>query len=296
MLEFESIRWGFVVFLGPAGELSPAGVRGGRGFRRGLGRASALLRPKLDPLLTNSSYYAQMLTVPTDQIRQAMETSSPFQETTFAAASAYLLPTHDYTLVGNVQSHTKFSLAQDGKVWLANFSIYSPTDQGADVTGGQEPGVLLFNPQEVLSTWPKRGNFTAYKTSILGRYTRAVVVGAWDTPTQHGFVSVSTCGTSYCFTDVPVPYCNTVGSSTRVRGSTQTLTAVPNTRRGVAKQPYNTAELLLRLEEHTAAATSVGSGLPPRYFAVQGCVTAGSPVDLAARNGSSGDQVYIILV
>ena len=169
-----------------------------------------------------------------------------------AVSAAYLAPTHDYALTGALQSHTKFSVAQDGKVWLGNFSIFSPTDQGANVTGGKEPGVLLFDPQDHLSWWPPGGHFSEYKTSLLGRYTRAVTLAAWDVAAQRGF----------------------------------SLTAVPNAQRGIATQPYDVAELLVRIEEHNQAAAA-----PPRYFAVRGCVIAGSAVDKAAVNGSSGDQL-----
>ena len=199
VLEFESDRWGLVAFLGPSGFLGPAGPSGGRCFRKGVGATASLLRPKLDPQLGTSAYYTAAVADPTDLIRQAMENSSTFGETTFAAAAAYLAPTHDYALVGNTQSHTKFSIAQDGKVWLANFSIYSPTDKGGNVTGGGEPGVLLFDPREYVSRWPIQGNFSEYKTSILGRFTRAVTLAAWDVTEKIGFA----------------------------------LTAVPNTRRGV---------------------------------------------------------------
>ena len=68
------------------------------------------------------------------------------------------------------------------------------------------------------------------KTSILGRYTRAVALAAWDAKAQCGY----------------------------------SLTAVPNTRRGIATQPYDTAELLVRLEEHSTSREGV-SAAPPRY-------------------------------
>ena len=92
----------------------------------------------------------------TNLTRPSTAHDTGFSETTFAAASSYLAPTHDYAMVGNVRSHTKFSIAQDGKVWLANFSIFSPTsaDQAPNVTGGMEPGVLLFNPQDHLTHQP----------------------------------------------------------------------------------------------------------------------------------------------
>ena len=169
VLEFDSARWGYMAFLGPTGRLNASGVSGGQGFRKGVGKVSALRQPKQDPRIGTDAYYTAALADPTDALARATEQSSSFNETTFAAAAAYLTPTHDYTIVGNVGSHTKFSLAQDGKVWLANFSIFSPTDQGPNVTGGQEPGVLLFNPQDHTSWWPETGNFSEYKTSLVGR-------------------------------------------------------------------------------------------------------------------------------
>ena len=204
VLEFESGRWGYTMFLGPDGKLSPSGVSGGRGFRKGIGRTVALLQPRLDPALSSEDYYAQALADPADRIKREMENASAFGEVTFSAAAAFLAPTHDYALVGNAKSHTKFSVAQDGKVWLANFSIFSATDEAASTIGGAEPGALLFNPQNHLSSWPPHGNFSEYKTSIIGRYTRAIALGAWDVATQHGFA----------------------------------LTVVPNTARGILTQPY----------------------------------------------------------
>ena len=184
----------------------------------------------------------------------------PFSDTHFfssiLAAAAQLPPTHDYGIVGNAGSHTKFSVAQDGRVRLANFSIFSPTDQGPNVTGGVQPGVLLFNPQDHLGRWPQSGNFSAYKTSIVGRHTRAVVLAAWDAASESGF----------------------------------SLTAVPNTRRGMATLPYDMAELLVRLEAHTMGRHGV-TAAAPLYFAVQGCVVAASAVDRAAVNGTSGNEL-----
>lgn len=252
VLEFNAARWGYIAFLGPDGRLGLAGVSGGQGFRKGVGEVSALLRPRLDPRVGTAGYIAAALADPDDILARTMEGGSAFGETTFAAAAAYLAPTHDYAIVGTVQSHTKFSVAQDGKVWLANFSIYSPTDQGPNVTGGEEPGVLLFSPQDHTSWWPKTGNFSEYKTSIVGRYTRALTVAAWDVAAARGF----------------------------------SLTVVPNAQRGVATQPYDTAELLVRLEEHTQTGTTAS-----RYFAVRGCVIVGSAVDHAAVNGSSRDEL-----
>jgi len=123
-------------------------------------------------------------------------------------------------------------------------------------TGGVQPGVLLFNPQDHLGRWPQSGNFSAYKTSIVGRHTRAVVLAAWDAASESGF----------------------------------SLTAVPNTRRGMATLPYDMAELLVRLEAHTMGRHGV-TAAAPLYFAVQGCVVAASAVDRAAVNGTSGNEL-----
>eukprot|EP01043_Picozoa_sp_COSAG02_P010638 COSAG02_NODE_378_length_23535_cov_35.310164_9_plen_1246_part_00 len=258
VLEFEARRWGMVAFLGSHGRMSPStpskkgGIYGGFGFRKGVGKPSQLRLPQLNPRLNSSSYYTQALADPTDAFARAMENASAFGETTFASAAAYLAPTHDYTIVGNAQSHTKFSIAQDGKIYLANFSIYSPIDRGPNVTGGQEPGVLLFNPQDYLSRWPAGGKFSQYKTSLLGRYTRAVALAAWDADANGGF----------------------------------SLMTVPNTQRGIETQPYDVAELLVRVEAYHNTSADV-----PRYFAIRGCVIVGSAVDQAAVNGTSGDQL-----
>ena len=251
VLEFEADRWGIVVFLTSHGRLSPSSLSGGWGFRKGVGEPSQLRQPQLDPRLNTSSYYTTALADPTDALTRAMESASAFGETTFATAAAYLAPTHDYSITGNSHAHTKFSVAQDGKVWLANFSIYSPIDKGPNTTGGKEPGVLLFNPQDHV-WWPAGGKFSEYKTSLLGRYTRAVTLAAWDMEASRGF----------------------------------SLTAVPNTQRGIATQPYDVAELLVRIIEYTKTSADT-----PRYFSIQGCVTVGSPVDKAAVNGTSGDQL-----
>ena len=147
-------------------------------------------------------------------------------------------------------------MAQDGRVKLANFSIYSPTmqgnvtDAGRNVSfGGGPPGtVLLFDPRKYLTWWPEH-NFSDYKTSLLGRYTRAVTLAAWDQAQQHGFA----------------------------------MTVVPNTKRGVETKPYDTSELLIELEEW---------GKQPRYFAVRGCVTSSSNVESSECSGTTGCRIY----
>jgi len=48
----------------------------------------------------------------------------------------------------------------DGRVRLANYSIYSPTLRG-DVTEGGEPGALVFDTRAHVSWWPET-NFSEW--------------------------------------------------------------------------------------------------------------------------------------
>ena len=95
------------------------------------------------------------------------------------------------------------------------------------------------------------------KTSIVGRYTRAITLAAWDQTARRGF----------------------------------TMTAVPNTRRGI--ETSDTAELLVSVEEQNGEVAS-----PRRYFAVEGCVVPGSAVGKAAtwsadgRTGQICDEIH----
>jgi len=100
---------------------------------------------------------------------------------------------------------------QDGRVRLANFSIYSPTQHGP-VTEGTNPGVLLFDPRQYMGWWPAT-NFSEYKTSVIGRYSRAVAIAAWDTAAQKGFA----------------------------------MEVVPNTRRGIRTEPYDNFDFISRI-------------------------------------------------
>ena len=63
--------------------------------------------------------------------------------------------------------------------------------------------MLVFDPRRYVSWWPTH-NFSDYKTSILGRYTRAVTLAAWDQQQQDGYA----------------------------------MTAVPNPQRGIETRPY----------------------------------------------------------
>ena len=252
VLQHNAARWGYIVFVCDKQVLlSPEPGGGVQGLRKGVGRAQDVRRPHYNLTAVDPAYFKNAAAEGGDDfIKQSMEAASTFEETTFAAAASTLAPPHDYAIVGNVDSHTKFSVAQDGRVKLANFSIYSPTLEGDNTNGtgdggggGGGPGgdVLVFDPRRYMSWWPEQ-NFSDYKTSILGRYTRAVTLAAWDQQHQHGF----------------------------------TMTAVPNTRKGIETHPYDVAELLIELEEY---------GKPPRYFAVRGCVTSGSVVAANAKGG-----------
>ena len=249
VLERDWDRWGHVLFLSATGRLvDPAGsVVGGSGFRKGVGSVAATRRPRYNLTAVVPEYFSAAATDPLDFLKRGMMARSEFNETTFVAAAAQLPPTHDYGIVGNAGSHTKFSVAQDGRVRLANFSIFSPTLAG-NVTDNPNPGVLLFDPRRYLQWWPA-ANFSDYKTSVIGRYSRAMAIAAWDVAAEKGFA----------------------------------MEVVPNTRRGLETAPYDMAELLVRLKEHGVPAA--------RYFAVRGCVTAGSSVNNATNHWGSQPKV-----
>ena len=131
---------------------------------------------------------------------------------------------------------------------LADYSIYSPTQLANETAGTSFHSVLVFDPRLYLSWWPEQ-NFSDYKTSLVGRYTRAVTLTAWDQAKGAGF----------------------------------TMTAAPNTRRGIETEPYDTSELLVELEEH---------GHAPRWFAVRGCVTSESKIAKQATDGRLCDRTH----
>ena len=78
------------------------------------------------------------------------------------------------------------------------------------MTGGSEFGVLVFDPRRYVRWWPAH-NFSEYKTSIVGRHSRAIAVAAYDVGRAAGF----------------------------------RLTVAPNTQRGIQTEPYDAAELLV---------------------------------------------------
>ena len=257
VLQYDAPRWGFLAFVSDQQSLLGAGVDGVSGaysgLRKGVGRAQDVRRPHYNLTAVDPAYFKHAAAEGGDDfIKLGMEAASAFGETSFSAAASTLVPPHDYAIVGNTGSHTKFSVAQDGRVKLANFSIYSPTLLGDNTNGtgdtgsaGGGPGgdVLVFDPRRHLSWWPEH-NYSDYKSSVLGSYTRAITLAAWDQQQQAGF----------------------------------TMSVVPNTRTGIETQPYDFAELLVELQEH-------GSSMPPQYFAVRGCVTSGSVVAIKAQKG-----------
>ena len=213
VLQYNSARWGYIVFISDQQSLlgSDSGP-GGRGLRKGVGRPQDVRRPHYNLTAVDPRYFERAAAEGgSDFLKLGMEAASPFGETSFAAAASTLPPPHDYAIVGNVASHTKFSVAQDGTVKLANFSIYTPTLVGTDTNGtyanngGPGGDVLVFDPRRYTSWWPLH-NFSDYKTSVLGRYTRAITLAAWDQQQQSGYA----------------------------------MTAVPNPQRGIETRPYGT--------------------------------------------------------
>jgi len=179
--------------------------------------------------------------VRTDYVKERMIADAADNEPTFDSAAALLPPSRDYAMVGNRGAHTKFSVSQDGRVKCANYSIYTPMEQ-ADQANGTERPLSLFDPRMHVAFWPET-NFSDYKSAVIGRFSRAVSVGAWDQKAKRGFV----------------------------------LTAAPNTQRGFdtgeetskGNRGYDHAELLLRLEDVKGEVYT-----PPQYIAVLSCTNS----------------------
>ena len=132
------------------------------GLRKGVGNAGTVRRPRYNLTLLDPEYFAKAGAMTGDDfVKRGMVSASKFGEPTFVAAGSRLTPPHDYAIIGNVESHTKFSIAQDGRVRLANFSIYSPMLVGNQTEGG-ELGILVFDPRLHLDWWPL-SNFSEYK-------------------------------------------------------------------------------------------------------------------------------------
>ena len=93
-------------------------------------------------------------------------------------------------------------------------------------------------PNNARCCWPET-NFSEMKSAMIGRVSRAVAVGVWDASLRRGF----------------------------------SLLAAPSPQRGIATQPYDRAELVLRLvaqdgDKRNASAT-------PQYFAAEACSICG---------------------
>ena len=249
VLEHDWSRWGSLLFVQPSATAEEGLQQLGECelvaaptscfvARKGVGRTSALRRPRYALEAVDRDYFVKARDLPTDYLRERMcETTDG--EPTFASAASLLPPSRDYAMVGNLAAHTKFSVSADGRVKSGNHSIYTPMEQ-ADVTNGADGSELLWDPRNHIAWWPVY-NFSEYKSAVVGRTSRAVTVSAWDTTARRGFA----------------------------------LMATPNTRRGIQKggdgAAYDPAEILLRLEDVSVAAAAGEQRDTPRYFAVQDC-------------------------
>jgi hypothetical protein len=223
VLEKDFPRWGLFAF---------ASVDGIRFVRKGVGSPQKIRRPRYELEAADPLHFSKSSTQADDFIKQQMLASSPDSEPTFAAAASLLPPPRDYMMLGVVGAHTKFSVSNDGRIKCANYSIFTATERGNE-TAGSEPGRLLFDPRDHLSWWPAT-NHSDCKTALLGRFSRAASVAAWDVVAQRGF----------------------------------TLTAVPSSTRGLRVQPYDEAELLVRLEEVFTGESDMDAAATTKYFGV----------------------------
>jgi hypothetical protein len=205
-------------------------------LRKGVGDVDSLKRPRYDLTGSDKDYFVNATTSTDDYLKQLFVNSTADLEPTFVSAASVLSPTLDYALIKNVDAHSGFSVSPQGRVMAANFSIREQMERGdAPRSLG---GLLLFDPRNYLPfTWPET-NFSDFKSAMLGRVTRAVTVGVWDASSRKGF----------------------------------TLLAAPNPQRGIATQPYDRAELVLRLDAHDGEKPAA-----PQYFAVESCSMCGSP-------------------
>ena len=263
VLERDWGRWGALIIVQDASR-QPSLVAGGAGWppplcpscsvapqnpcafiRKGVGKLAALRRPQYSLQAADEGYFDKAASEPHDWLRQRFVSHTPDHEPTFVSAASVLTPALDYSEVGNRDAHSKFSVAPDGRVSSANFSIRVDMRHGATPTGGGGPGAgnhLLFDPRNHTSFWPA-SNWTEFKLALVGRVSRAVSVGVWEPSVERGF----------------------------------SLLATPHTARGIRTVPYDPALLLLRIEEQAGAgaphpaATATATPPPPvvQYFAVE---------------------------
>ena len=108
---------------------------------------------------------------------------------TYASAASLLPPSRDYAMIGNTGAHTKFSVSMDGRVKSGNHSIYTPMER-ADIASGADGSELLWNPRNLTAFWPAT-NWSDYKSSVVGRTSRAVTVSAVAFCIQIAFKSMN---------------------------------------------------------------------------------------------------------
>ena len=149
ILEHDATRWGRIEFVAEGDQLGAAGgpSAAGRRLRKGVGRTDAVRRPRYGLAAHDPAYFAKATGDPNDWIKRSMQNASRFGETTWVAAAARMVPTFDYAITGHPGAHTKFSVAPDGRVYLANFSIFAGAAHRPNVSGQIQPGVLLFDPK-----------------------------------------------------------------------------------------------------------------------------------------------------
>jgi hypothetical protein len=290
VLERNWARWGALLYLQEAGAGGSSAWQPCRlaprnpclYLRKGVGRVDQIKRPRYNLMQRDSDYFVKATTSTDDWLKQRFTNSTSDGEPTFVSAASALPPTPDYVLVKNVAAHSGFSISPQGRVMSANFSIREQMERGKDTP--QSPGgLVLFDPRSRLPfSWPET-NFSDMKSAMLGRFSRAVTVGVFDAALRKGF----------------------------------SLLATPNPQRGIMTQPYDRAELLVRIEaasaheeeeEEDAAAAEeqnynvAATAAAPMYFAVEACSlceTAGTKVSgvncsevvPAARCGSNPQLV-----
>jgi hypothetical protein len=260
VLERDWGRWGLVVYVQQQEDrVLPVSLLEGRGcpdivtskggplptmcfaIRKGVGDTSALERPRYQLEAADPDYFVKARDIPTDWLKAQMLMTND-GEPTFNSAASLLPPSKDYAMVGNVAAHTKISVSPDGRMKSGNHSIFVAMEWG-NITGGS----LLFDPRDHVAFWPVH-NFSEYKSAVIGRFTRAVSVSAWDKAARRGFA----------------------------------MLVAPNIYRGIqrgggeAATAYDPAEVLVRLEEHGYGAKATRA--PAKYFAVQDCGSLKSPL------------------
>ena len=88
--------------------------------------------------------------------------------------ASLLPPALDYTEVGDMDAHSKFSVSPDGRVTSANSSIRTGRSRGSVPLPSPASGArLLFDPRQFVPYWPET-NWSDFKSAMVGRVSRAV--------------------------------------------------------------------------------------------------------------------------